>query len=446
MHPLVRLTYEAAGAMGRAAIVIAPPGRSKFLRAFKARRGLCERYEAWGRAERDPARPLVWIHAPSVGEGLQAFPIIERLRSRHPDTQIAFTFFSPSAERFASTVGADYCDYLPFDTPREMERVLAALDPLAIIFSKLDVWPTLVEKAHARGTKLCLMSATVPARSRRRSEVALLALREAYEQLDIVGAISPSDAERLLMMGVRGDRMTVTGDTRYDQVWARATTPNVERDAIIERYGDTRPTLVAGSTWPADEQRLLPAWLHVKREMTACRLVIAPHELSRRHLSNIESWARESKLSLSHTSDPDAGGTDVLLVDQYGILADLYGVGDAAYVGGGFHAAGLHSLLEPAAFGMPVLFGPMHADNRDANLLIADGAAMRCAGPGDISARILAWFKNPPVLSRASASAKRVVEAGIGAADKSAELLDALFESRTDQAEKKRENESTGGK
>jgi 3-deoxy-D-manno-octulosonic-acid transferase len=119
----------------------------------------------------------------------------------------------------------------------------------------------------------------------------------------------------------------------------------------------------------------------------------------------------------------------VLLVDQYGLLADLYSLATAAYVGGGFHDAGLHSLLEPAAFGAPVLLGPMHTDNRDAALLISGGGAMRCSGPGDISARLQAWFRNPAVLARASASARRVVEAGIGAADRSAELVDALFPS-----------------
>ena len=116
-----------------------------------------------------------------------------------------------------------------------------------------------------------------------------------------------------------------------------------------------------------------------------------------------------------------------MLVDEYGILADLYAVAHAAYVGGGFHDAGLHSLLEPAAFGAPVLIGPMHTDNRDAGLLVSGGGAVRCAGPGDISARLQVWFNNTAVLGKASASARRVVEAGIGAADRSTELLEHLL-------------------
>ena len=406
---------------------MAPPGSAKFLRALRSRRGLVERYEKWALAERDVSRPLLWIHAPSVGEGLQALPVIQRFRRRRPDVQLAYTYFSPSAERFASTTGAAFFDYLPFDTRHEMDRALDALCPTAIVYSKLDVWPILTTGAVDRNVKVGLLSATVPESSRRRSRLALLALEDAYRSLDVVGAISPSDAERLLKMGVRGDRMTVTGDTRYDQVWGRASAPNTKRDALVQRYAADRFTLVAGSTWPSDEKRLLDAWLKVRREIPDVRLIIAPHELSDPHLAAIEKWAGESKLSLARTSDPEAGPADVLLVDQYGVLGDIYAVGDAAYVGGGFHDAGLHSLLEPASHGAPVLFGPMHTDNRDANLLIAGGGAFRCSGPGDLSARILAWIKSPAVRQRASESARRVVEAGIGAADRSTDLIEGMF-------------------
>lgn len=426
MHPLARIPYAAAGALTRLAVKMAPAGDSKLLKALAARRGLIARYEIWAGANRDVSRALLWVHAPSVGEGLQALPVIQRFRSRHQDVQLVYTFFSPSAERFAKTVGADFFDYLPFDQPEDTARVLDTIRPTAIVFSKLDVWPTLVSNAVARGVKLGLLSATVPESSRRRSGIARLALGEAYASLDVVGAISPSDAERLLAMGVRGETMTVTGDTRYDQVWARATAPSTTRDSLAARFRDSRPTLVAGSTWPSDEERLFPAWIQVKNQIDSVRMIIAPHELSTDHLNAVERWARDNSLTLSRTSDASSPSTDVVLVDQYGILGYIYALADAAYVGGGFHSAGLHSMLEPAAFGVPVLIGPMHADNRDARLLVAGGGAVRCPGPGDISARLLAWFRNPAVHQRASAGARRVVEAGIGAADKSVELVETL--------------------
>ena len=427
MHPLVRIPYAAAGALTRLAVKVAPANDSKLFKALAARRGLISRYEAWAHEKRDESRPLLWVHAPSVGEGLQALPVIQRFRAAHPEAQLVYSFFSPSAERFAKTVGADFFDYLPFDHSEDTSAALDAIRPTAIVFSKLDVWPTLVANAVARGTKLGLLSATVPESSRRRSGIARLALGEAYASLDAVGAISPSDAERLLAMGVRGETMTVTGDTRYDQVWARATAPSTTRDSLAARYRDPRPTLVAGSTWPSDEERLFPAWMQVKNQLDSVRMIIAPHELSADHLSAVEKWARDNSLTLSRTSEAVSRSTDVVLVDQYGILGYIYALADAAYVGGGFHGAGLHSMLEPAAFGAPVLIGPMHSDNRDARLLVAGGGALRCPGPGDISARLLAWFRNPAVHQRASAGARRVVEAGVGAADRSLELVESLF-------------------
>ncbi|HEX6576368.1 MAG TPA: glycosyltransferase N-terminal domain-containing protein [Gemmatimonadaceae bacterium] len=428
MHPLARIPYAAAGAVTQLAVRVAPAGDSKLLKAITARRGIVERFEQWAATSRDKSRPLLWIHAPSVGEGLQALPVIQRFRAAHRDTQLVYTHFSPSAERFAKTVGADFFDYLPFDTDESASSVISAIEPTALVFSKLDVWPLLVAHAKKRGVKLGLLSATVPESSRRRSGIVLLALRDAYSALDAVGAISPSDAERLLAMGVRGESISVTGDTRYDQVWARATAPRKSRDEIAARYRDDRPTLVAGSTWPSDEERLLPAWLQLRKQIMSARLIIAPHELSQKHLEAVEKWAHDSGLTLSRTSESETRSTDVVLVDQYGILGDIYVVADAAYVGGGFHDAGLHSLLEPAAFGVPVLIGPKHTDNRDARLLVSGGGAVRCPGPGDITARLLAWFSNPAVYDRAAKGARRVVEAGLGAADKSLELVESLFE------------------
>ncbi len=131
MHPLVRSAYTAAGVMSRIAVLIAPPMNTKLFKALRSRRGLLDRYAEWSAANRDISRPLLWVHAPSVGEGLQAAPVIRMFRERRPDAQVVYTFFSPSAERFASTVGADFYDYLPFDTVADAELALASLRPRA---------------------------------------------------------------------------------------------------------------------------------------------------------------------------------------------------------------------------------------------------------------------------------------------------------------------------
>jgi 3-deoxy-D-manno-octulosonic-acid transferase len=366
------------------------------------------------------------MHAPSVGEGLQALPVLTAFRARHPDVQLAYTFFSPSAERFASQVGADFHDYLPFDTTRAADTAIAALRPEAIVFSKLDVWPILAERAHDSGVKLGMVSATMPASSMRRSRFARLALGDAYSYLDAVGAISDGDAIRLIEAGVRPDCVIVTGDTRYDQAFQKAEARAEAREALIGPLRNSRFTLVAGSTWPSDEEHLLPAWVAVKKRHPQARMIIAPHELSEDHLAAIGSWAKSNALSSFRFANADHSSADVVIVDRYGILGDLYALADVAYVGGGFRNAGLHSLLEPAAFGAPVIIGPRHEDNRDAQLLVGAGGAFRCSDADAMQSRITRWIESPETLERARIAAADVVKQGIGAAQRSVEIVEQL--------------------
>jgi 3-deoxy-D-manno-octulosonic-acid transferase len=356
VHPLLRIPYAVAGATAQLAAALAPRSSGKLGASLRARREIRARYTDWGAAHRDPARPLLWIHAPSVGEGLQARPVIALLRARHPQLQIAYTFFSPSAAPFAEGIGADFCDYLPFDTFGDSDAAVRALRPTALVFSKLDVWPTLVERAVAHGVRVGLISATLAEESGRTSTFASWLLRDAYEALDAVGAIDTRDATRLIQLGARADRVHVTGDTRYDQVRERATAAD-RSGSLLAPLAGTRPTLVAGSTWPSDEAPLLKAWRDVRGRLPQARMIIAPHEPTDVKLAIIERWAEQSQLQLARIGSASQAMADVVLVDRVGVLGDLYALADVAFVGGGFHRAGLHSVLEPAAFGVPVLFG-----------------------------------------------------------------------------------------
>jgi 3-deoxy-D-manno-octulosonic-acid transferase len=427
-HALIRIPYYALGQLARAGAALAPAGGGKARRALRARRGIRERYATWGRAGRDPDRALLWVHAPSVGEGLQARPLIERLRAARPELQIAYTHFSPSAERFAASLGTDFTDYLPFDTPGDARAALDALRPRALVFSKLDVWPVLAREAAARGVRLGLTSATLAEGSARRGGIASTLLREAYALLDAVGAIDEADAGRLVRLGVRRAAISVTGDTRYDQVWALA--KRVDRAGqLLAPLTSERPTLVAGSTWPADEAVLLPAWEQLRRAVPHARLLIAPHEPTSVHLTAIERWAAGAGATLARLDTAAARHADVVLVDRVGVLGELYAMADAAYVGGGFHAAGLHSVLEPAAYGAPVAFGPRFESSRDARLLAATGGGAHAATVPAMTALLAEWLSDGTARERTGALARGLVESGLGAAERSTSLVERLLDS-----------------
>src|SRR6266700_3619293 len=426
--------YRLGMSLAQRALPFAARFDKKIARGLDARRGVVERLRTWGRAHRDPARPLVWVHASSVGEGLQAKPVLEALRAEAPQWQLAYTFFSPSAERLARSLPVDIADYVPLDRPRDVRAALDALQPSALVFSKLDVWPELTLAAARRGVKLGLISATVAPHSSRLRWPARGWAYPAYRAMDRIGTISEADGRRLELLGARREVIEVTGDTRYDSVAERAERFDRTRDPFarlaIAPAGSF--TIVAGSTWPADEGVVLPAFVDLLAQVPTARLVLAPHEPNPDHLAGISQAAarvglpRPVRLSqVEHTST-----APVIVVDRVGILADLYALADVAVVGGGFHRAGLHSVLEPAVFGVPVAVGPHWHMSRDATLLIERGGAVALSADGrqQLRSQWLVWHHDPGARAKAGEAGKRLVREGRGAAERTTALVKRLVE------------------
>jgi 3-deoxy-D-manno-octulosonic-acid transferase len=402
----------------------------KVRKGNRGRAGCLERLEAWARDHRDPARPLVWFHAPSVGEGLQAQSILSRIRQRHPDWQIAYTHFSPSAENLARSIGADVADYLPYDTPGNAHRLVAALKPSCLVFAKLDLWPELATTAHASGIPVTLVAATVRPRSSRLRWPARSLLKPGYQVLDKAGAVSDDDARRLARLGARPETISVLGDPRFDSV--RDKVLAVPDNEPLNVFGAGAPTMVAGSTWPGDEAVLLEAFARLYVHRPTTRLVLVPHEPTPEHLDNIVRMTKRmgcpEPVRLSNATGP----VPLLLVDKVGVLARLYGAGSMAYVGGGFHGAGLHSVLEPAAWGIPVVFGPRWEESRDASLLLEAGGGEALAELGSYEAAESLqalwedWIIHEVRRAAQGRKALGVVTRGLGAADRSANLIEQL--------------------
>jgi 3-deoxy-D-manno-octulosonic-acid transferase len=422
--------YTFALRAARPLLPLAARGDGKLARGIRGRAGVLGRMEAWARAHRDPARPLVWFHAPSVGEGLQARAVVQAFRERRPDAQVAYTFFSPSAESFARTVQADFADYLPIDLPADVRRALDALRPEVIAFSKTDVWPVLTREAKAHGVRLAMLSGTLPTSSSRLGGPARALLAPAYRRLDVAAAISAEDAERFGALGVPAARRSVMGDARFDQVWARA--GGVDRASPLLRPfgGYDGVTLVAGSTWPADEERLIPAVRALRETGERVRLILVPHEPTAEHLSGARAQLRMNGDPPVRTlSEVEAGAEpgETILVDRVGVLGDLYALAEVAYVGGGWGTAGLHSVLEPAAFGAPVLFGTRHANAREAGELVALGGAFELREGKSIAAEISPLIHDPQRRRAAGEAARRYVEGNLGAAERGAEIIERLL-------------------
>ena len=425
MNALVRVPYELAWRAANALAPLVPQSSNKIARTLRARVNLLSSIDAWAGAHRDTARPLLWMHASSVGESLQALPVLTLFRERYSDLQIVFTFYSPSAEAAARRFPADFATYLPFDSSVSMQRVVESLRPSLLVFSKLDVWPNLVNAATAAKIPTAIISATLHDESGRRSVLASLLLKDAYAAIDSIGAVSPEDRQNIIALGASEDRVTVTGDTRFDQVWARSRQQGPVE--LIDHLRNHRPTIVAGSTWGADETHLLQAFLEVRSEHKRVRLLIAPHEPNASNVAALTAWGIGNSLSVARVDDPQAASADLVILDRVGILGDLYTLADIAYVGGGFHRPGLHSVLEPAAFGKPVVFGEPFSRSRDAELLVANGGARSVASTADLIGVLLQWLSDSGTRRVAGEAAAQVVQRGLGAAEASYALLEKLL-------------------
>ena len=376
----------------------------------------------WGATGRDPARPLLVAHAASAGELRQLEPVLVRLRARHPGWQLAVTCFSPSGLPVAADLGADLAGLLPWDVPRAVAALLDHLRPTALVLTRAEVWPELLGAASARGIRLGLRAATVPSRSRRLRWPARQLLAGALGSLEVVGATSPEDAARLRQLGVRPEALQVTGDPRADAVLER-----LEQAAAPTQEP---ATLVAGSTWPADEAVLLAAFRSVREQHPDARLLLVPHEPTPGHLAGLRARARAAGFGEVPAFGARDDGAPARVVESVGGLALLYGLGRIAYVGGGFGGAGLHSVLEPAAAGMPILVGPEGRRNPDAVQLNEVGALEwlpRRRTTAVLEAWWATWLTDPAWCRRAGASARECVARARGAAERSAALVERLM-------------------
>jgi 3-deoxy-D-manno-octulosonic-acid transferase len=431
--PSTPLVYRVAARLGSAlapALALLSP---KLTAGHRGRRDAGRRLTLWAGRSRDYSRPLIWLHASSVGEGLQAESVLLELRRIHPNAQYVYTHYSPSAEGLAGRLPVDVADYLPYDLPAAAERLLGALVPSLLVFSKLDLWPELATRAAARGASVAMVAATVSPGSGRLRWPARILLRQGYRAVAFAAAVSEEDAARLVRLGVESDRIRVLGDPRFDSVVQRIST--IDRDEPLVHLGRGAPTVVAGSTWPGDEAVLLDAFGRLHDRRPDARLILVPHEPTARHLAAVEEAARRAGVPAPVRLSAATGPAPLILVDRVGALATLYGAGTMAYVGGGFGRAGLHSVLEPAAWGVPVAFGPRWRHSRDARLLLEAGAADALTRHGSLAGeelyRIwLRWIEDEAGRAAQGERARRLVESGRGASRRSAEMLGEAISSR----------------
>lgn len=407
----------------------------KIREGIRGRKKVFEQLEAQLRSARHLKR-TAWFHFTSVGEFEQAKPLIEAI---YADTRIVLSFFSPSvAPNVRKYPHADAAVYLPFDTPANAERLIRLIAPSVIVFSKFDIWPNLVWKAFKRDIPIIVVAGTLHAKSKRLSPLAKPFFRSVHRRITLHCAISEEDAARFEQLCANGKRehpdesVVVTGDTRYEQVYRRATAIEPDAEFFPGQATLKGTILIAGSTYSEEEAVLLEAYQLLRAQarsqedkMSAptgrelgLHLILVPHEPTPARIAEIRAKLVQQELTYRCFSQLETGTNlsqvDTIVVDAVGHLAQLYQLADIAFVGGSFHGS-VHNVMEPAAMAKPVLFGPTIHNAYEAFLLQERGAAKMVQTAVQLADAITEWLSDEEARTTAGEIGKRVIEENLGA-------------------------------
>jgi 3-deoxy-D-manno-octulosonic-acid transferase len=432
----------------RAALRIAAPWKPKLRAGLDGRKASFARMESFLAAHCDgQARGGILLHASSVGEYLQAAPLMQRIRQAGSSLPLYLSYFSPSVEKRALSCNhANLSFFLPEDTRGNMKRLLNTLAPRLIVVSKFDIWPNLVWEAAYRGIPVVVTAATLSPDSGRLRGVAGSFHRSFYSLLSQVCAISREDADNFIQLGVAPQCCVVTGDTRFDQTWERALAVE-QNDSLLKPFQGWNDgvKLAAGSIWPADQQKLLPALGKLCGRFANLRLILAPHEPSAEHVRQLTGFCDQSGLKWESYSSFNASAsndqtrrqvepdTRVVIVDTVGALAAVYRAADLAYIGGSF-SSGVHNTMEPACFALPLLFGPRYLNSYEARLMLEAGGAFTADTAELIEQQAGRLIDDEDFRQLCGQSACRVVKSNLGATDRTVRALSDFFPELIPQA------------
>ena len=383
---------------------------------WKERLGL---FEPFGEAD------TLWIHAVSVGEVQAALPLVRLLRERHPDQPIVITTTTPTGSQRVKELFNDelFHVYAPYDLPLIVERFLDRARPRLMVLMETEIWPNMLAICQRRGIPSLLANARLSERSARGYASLGAFTRNTFATIDLIAAQAPADAKRFAELGAKPDRIEVTGSIKFDIRLPRIL--NEQAEVVRRIWGYDRPVWVAASTHEGEDEQVLDAHAQICQQLPACLLVLVPRHPER--FDRVAALCRKRGFNLVRRSSQAncQPGTSVFLGDSMGELPVFLAGADVAFVGGSFVEHGGHNMLEPAALGVPVVFGP-HNFNFAAisELLLENDAAVCVQTASELAVVVEGWLGDASERYRVGENGRRVVEQNRGALKKLAGLID----------------------
>lgn len=311
----------------------------------------------------NPNDKTIWFHAASLGEYEQGLPVIEKIKEKFPHHKIVITFFSPSGyEVRKNNAVADVTVYLPLDTKKNAKEFLSLVQPEMVFFIKYEYWPNYLNELRKLETPTYLISGIL-----RKKQLFFKWYGGFYRKaLDtFTHFFVQNESSKKLLLELGKTNVAISGDTRFDRVAAI-----LEKDNsldFIETFKNDTLTIVVGSSWPKDENLLVE---YINQTSEKVKFIIAPHNIKSEQIQELKNSITKKTVLFSEKSTKNLADFDVFLIDTVGILIKIYSYADIAYVGGGFGNPGVHNILEPATFGVPIVIGPNFSHFAEAIALV----------------------------------------------------------------------------
>lgn len=351
---------------------------------------------------------MIWFHAASLGEYEQGLPLMEKIKSKYPNHLIVLTFFSPSGYEVRKNNGvADVTVYLPLDTKSNVRQFMEIVRPEMVFFIKYEYWPNYLNALKISETPTYLVSGVF------REDQAFFKwyggfYRKGLDAFEHFFVQNSSSKEFLLQLGK--SNVTVSGDTRFDRVSAI-----LERDTTLDyisEFKNNTLTIVVGSSWPKDESLLVD---FINSTIIPLKFIIAPHNIQADQIQELKNSITKKTVLFTENSSTSLAECDVFIVDVVGILTKIYSYADIAYVGGGFGNPGVHNILEPATFGVPIVIGPNFSHFAEATALVNMGGCISISDKESLFDAFETLIKNEDIRKEKGHICKTFVEMNKGA-------------------------------
>lgn len=361
----------------------------------------------------------IWIHAASLGEFEQAVPVMEMLTEEYPKHQILVSFFSPSGyENKKKHPLADLITYLPLDTRANAQKFLDLVHPELVFFIKYDIWPNFMKEIGKRKIRSFLISGSFRENQIYFKPYGKLMLK-ALQVFEHIFVQNQTSFDLLQKKGFKN--VSVSGDTRFDRVSRQLGYLN--KLEVMEKFLQDELCLVAGSTWPEDEELLVE---YINTSTGKVKFVIAPHEIKAEKIKSFRNKLKKANLLFSETLEKNPANYEILIIDNIGLLSKVYSYADIAYVGGAAGKTGLHNILEPATFGVPIIIGENYSGFPEAISLEKIAGLFPVSSPEELSKILDKLIKNKDSRKKTGMIAGHFVSSNTGATRRIQEYLQSL--------------------